>query len=407
MDQKIFRLAGKVQHYDWGGKTFIPEFLGINNAEGRPFAEYWMGAHQNAPALIESPVAGTLKLDAFIATNPAEHLGGGVSKRFVALPYLFKILDVKDMLSIQVHPSREAATRGFAEENARGLSLQSSERNYKDENHKPELMLALSEFWLLHGFKEPAAMERILQSVPELAVFLPAWKQNGYEAVYRQAMEMTQERVNQLLQPLISRILPLYDSNKLDRISEDFWAARAFHNFCKTGDIDRGLFSIYFFNLVNLHPGEVIFQDAGLLHAYLEGQNLELMANSDNVLRGGLTSKKVDVSELMKHVRFEPTSPRIIRPVQASSDGEAVYPTPATDFELRKMQLAPGQSMVLTCSTADIFLIWSGTANASAGETRLELVKGQCLIGLPGAEIQFRSGSLGALVYHATVPDVE
>ena len=285
----IFRLTGLVQHYNWGGHRFLPVLLRKENPSDQPFAEYWMGAHKNAPSLIENGTGIFQPLDKFIAREEKEVLGETVQKRFGRLPYLFKILDVKDMLSIQVHPSKETALIEFAAENEEGIPLDAPQRTYKDDNHKPELMVALSEFWLLHGFKPFDKLEIILQTVPELQFLLPILKKDGMERMYKVVMEMKQEEVNKRLQPLADRILALYISQHLSKPDEDFWAARAYRTFCLHGNIDRGLFSIYFFNLVKLEPGEAIFQDAGILHAYLEGQNLEIMANSDNVLRGLLT----------------------------------------------------------------------------------------------------------------------
>src|SRR6185312_14307445 len=308
-ERKVYKLSGKVQHYAWGGADFIPALLSMPNREKRPFAEYWIGAHENSPAMVETDglekgaagaAAGQVALDAYIRQRPAERLGPYTAQRFGRLPYLLKILDVKDMLSIQVHPSKQAAEAEFAAENARGMAPGAPDRNYKDDNHKPELMAALSEFWLLHGFKPEEDLIRLLADTPELNFLTPVFAVGGYQQLYRTVMEMPQKNVREVLQPLLDRIIPLYKSGELSRNQEHFWAARAALTYGGHGEIDRGIFSIYFFNLLNLQPGEAIFQAAGLPHAYLEGQNVEIMANSDNVLRGGLTQKHVDVPELMK-----------------------------------------------------------------------------------------------------------
>ncbi len=267
-----------------------------------------------------------------------ELLGAYTAGRFGRLPYLLKILDVKDMLSIQVHPSKSYAEQAFLEENKKGIPLNAPDRNYKDDNHKPELMVALSDFWLLHGFKPAALMKRTLQQIPELRFLGPIFDKDGYQGLYKTVMEMEQLDVNAVLQPLLDRILPAYRDGRLSKDREDFWAARAALTFNETGRIDRGIFSVYLFNLVNLRPGEAIFQDAGLPHAYLEGQNVEIMANSDNVLRGGLTPKHIDVPELLKNIRFEATEPNII--LGKSVDGPiAVFQTPAPDFELSRIEV--------------------------------------------------------------------
>jgi mannose-6-phosphate isomerase len=367
-DTRVFRLQGKVQHYAWGGSNYLPRLLSLSNPEGRPFAEYWMGAHDNAPSELlagpggdeETATAGkALPLNEYVKQDPEGTLGEYTATKFGRLPYLLKILDVKEMLSIQVHPTKRNAELEFAAENKKGVPLTAPERNYKDDNHKPELGLALSEFWLLHGFKPAARLEATLLATPELGFLAPVFAREGYQGLYKTVMEMPQEEVNKVLQPLLHRILPLYKEQRLNKNEEHFWAARAAITYNQPGIIDRGIFSIYFFNLLCLQPGEAIFQAAGLPHAYLEGQNVEIMANSDNVLRGGLTPKHVDVAELLKHIQFEQTVPRII----AEDNGPGhitIYTTPAPDFELSKINLLAGESMTVKAHSAEIFIVMEG-----------------------------------------------
>ncbi|HMH33407.1 MAG TPA: hypothetical protein VK543_10275, partial [Puia sp.] len=250
----------------------------------------------------------------------------------------------------------------------------------KDDNHKPELMLALSEFWLLHGFRRRSSLEQTLQKVPELQFLVYPFTHGSYEGLYRKVMEMPQEDVDETLRPLLNRIIPAYQKNLLQKNDEHFWAARAALTFNREEHIDRGIFSIYFFNLLNLHPGEAIFQDAGLPHAYLEGQNIEIMANSDNVLRGGLTSKHIDVQELMQHIKFEETVPEIIHG-QKTSDHELVFPTPAPDFELSLLILEQGETISSASATAEIFLLMDGEAEIIENDqNRLLIEKGEAFV---------------------------
>lgn len=399
---KISKLQGKVQPYTWGGSQFIPALLQQQNPDNKPFAEYWMGAHDNAPAVVTGIDGQQQPLNALLAANPAL-LGKKVQAEFGKLPYLFKVLDVKDMLSIQVHPEKKAAIADFAAENARGVALNAPHRNYKDDNHKPELMYALSEFWLLHGFKTADKLTAVLEATPELRFLLPVFGAGDYATLYKKVMEMDQQAVNTHLQPLIDRILPQYEKGALTRTQEDFWAARAFNTFCEPGRIDRGIFSIYFFNVVNLHPGEAIFQDAGILHAYLEGQNMEIMANSDNVLRGGLTNKHVDVQELMKHVVFEPIVPTVINGVAGPAAGEEIYVTPVNDFELHRISLAAGSNTTVTATTADIFFVYKGDVQAHAGENSVGLQQGEAMLAAAGTAVTI-STLKGTEVFVATVP---
>ncbi|HEV2355491.1 MAG TPA: mannose-6-phosphate isomerase, class I [Puia sp.] len=412
-ERKVFKLVGRVQHYAWGGTEFIPAMLSVPNPAQRPFAEYWMGAHTNAPSTLELPGRdlpesregdGRVGLGAYIAQSPEERLGPYTARRFGRLPYLLKVLDVKEMLSIQVHPSKAAAEREFAAENVRGVDIAAAGRNYKDDNHKPELMTALSEFWLLHGFKAEEDLIRLLADTPELNFLTPAFATGGYQQLYKTVMEMPQAEVNGVLQPLLDRILPLYRGSDLGKTQEHFWAARAAMTYDGGGRIDRGIFSIYLFNLLNLHPGEAIFQDAGLPHAYLEGQNVEIMANSDNVLRGGLTPKHVDVGELMKHVRFEATTPRII--VGDSDAGHIkVYSTPAPDFELSRISLMAGEAVGVKAHSAEIFLVTEGLVGViEEGGLPFSRRRGDSFVAFHGARFQLKVQEQDVVLYRAAVP---
>lgn len=402
---KIFKLNGKVQHYAWGGSDFIPALLHRSNPARQPFAEYWMGAHDNVPSEVVLPNGSIQPLNEFIKKNPAGVLGQKVQTRFGRLPYLFKVLDVKDMLSIQVHPSKQAAEAAFEAENRKGTPLNAPDRNYKDDNHKPELMLALSDFWLLHGFKSPGPLIKLLLETPELQFLIPIFDGKNYEALYETVMLMPLQEVNERLQPLLDRIVPLYENGSLDRSQEDFWAARAYKTFCQPNIIDRGIFSIYFFNLVHLQPGEAIFQDAGIPHAYLEGQNMELMANSDNVLRGGLTNKHIDVTELMHHVRFEAVVPDILKGKPGAVAGEDLFPTPAADFELHRLTLRTGQQVTLPVAAADIFFVYSGSVQAGDGTAELSLAGGETFLATAGAQVAVKAVQ-DVVLFRATVPNV-
>ncbi|THU40639.1 mannose-6-phosphate isomerase, class I [Niastella caeni] len=400
---KIFKLQGKVQHYTWGGMDFIPALLHLSNSDKKPFAEYWMGAHDNVPAEVVLPDGSLQPLNAFIKQDAVALLGNSVHQRFGRLPYLLKVLDVKDMLSIQVHPTKAAAVSAFAAENMKGTPLNAPNRNYKDDNHKPELMLALSNFWLLHGFKSPQALVSILMQTPELQFLVPVFNNKNYHALYEMVMTMDQIEVDEHLRPLLDRIVPLYEKGFLNRSQEDFWAARAAKTFCEPNKIDRGIFSIYLFNLVKLQPGEAIFQDAGIPHAYLEGQNMEIMANSDNVLRGGLTNKYIDVPELMHHTKFEAVIPDIIKGTAGAVAVETVFPTPAADFELRKLELKTGSPVSLTAATAEIYFVYEGAVKATDGQREISLRKGEALLSTAGAAFELQP-SHDAVVFRATVP---
>ncbi len=375
---KLFPLKGSVQHYSWGGTAYLPALLNIENPNHEPFAEYWLGAHDKAPSYVEITNDETIPLNKYIEQSQVETLGENIASNFHRLPYLLKILDVKDMLSIQVHPSRKYAEAAFKKENEMGIALDAPNRNYKDDNHKPELMVALSEFWLLHGFKEASLLSHTLKSIKELKPLLKVFTTKGYEGLYRYVMEMPQDKVNEMLQPLLKRIIPAYHQQVFKKDEADFWAARAAQTFNVTPDIDRGIFSIYLFNLVHLQPGEAIYQAAGILHAYLEGQNVEIMANSDNVLRGGLTPKHVDVNELMNLVKFKEVKPAIIRPKNGAP--ETIYYTPAKDFELTGYFLKKNESVIRQSATTEIILVLEGEIQLKEGKHELVLKTGESAV---------------------------
>lgn len=373
--KKLFKIDGKLQNYAWGGKSFIPKLLGKQPSE-EPVAEYWMGAHEKAPSVV---LPDGIKLDELIHKAPEKFLGKKVASRFGRLPYLFKVLDVRDMLSIQVHPSKEAAEKGYQSENELGVALTSPQRNYKDDNHKPEIMVALSEFWLLHGFKSEQAIAQTLRQTPEFSHLIDIFDSEGYLGLYKTVMEEDVQKTNERLQPLIDRIIEAFKSNDLAKSEPEYWAAKAYESFCSVGNIDKGIYSIFFFNILCLAPGEGIFQDSGVPHAYLEGQNIELMANSDNVLRGGLTPKHVDVPELLKHVVFEETVPNVLVGDQSHDGFKSLYPCSAPDFDLSKISLSNDEKLTATSESLEIILVVEGEALAESEGEVLTLHQGEAM----------------------------
>jgi len=403
---RVMPITGKVQHYAWGGFYYLPKLLNIPVKKGETYAEFWLGTHERGSAEFQAGPETTVSLKDYVEAFPEETMGEQAAKKFGRLPFLLKVLDVKDMLSIQVHPTKENAQVAFEDENVRGIGLSAPERNFKDNNHKPELMLALSEFWLLHGFKNPKAIQNILREVPELHFLVPVFGGDNYQELYQQVMEMPQHQVDRHLKTLVERNLIHYNAGKLSKSKEDFWAARAGITYSHEGHIDRGIFSIYLFNLVHLQPGEAVYQDAGLPHAYLEGQNVEIMSNSDNVLRGGLTPKHVDVKELMKHVKFEPTIPNIITGKTIEPE-RVVYETPAPDFELSRLTIQKGNSIRLISRSIEIFLIFSGTAEISGTEGNVfKRNKGQAWVTFDAANSEIAALE-DTVIYQASIPGMK
>jgi mannose-6-phosphate isomerase len=393
----IFKLKGKVQHYAWGGFEYIPQLLGVKNKEHKPFAEYWMGAHPSASSeiLIDGRPSSLYDL---IQKDPSTYIGDDVKEKFNELPYLFKILDVNEMLSIQVHPSKAEALKGFEREEAEGIPIDAPHRNYKDKNHKPEVMVALSDFWLLHGFKNESELRKVLSEVPEFNFLQPVFETEGYYGLYKKVMEFPQDEVDEILAPLLTRLL----NNKQDfsRTDPGYWAAKLFGNNEPLTNIDRGIFSIYFLNIMEVKPGEAVFQGAGIPHAYLYGQNVELMANSDNVLRGGLTPKHIDVPELLKHTTFEAVDPIVLKG-EAKLNGEQNYPCPVEDFGLSAIRLQPGQTFTGESASAEIFIVIEGAVDITG--TFLNVDKGESFIVFPRTKFQVQT-TVGCLLFKAFVP---
>ena len=377
----IFRLKPAIQNYAWGGDVFIPKLVGVEAEEGLTYAEVWMGAHQRGPALTKINGA-EINLAELVKENPRAHLGDAVIERFgESLPYLFKVLDVKKMLSIQAHPTKAAAMAGFQTENEKGIPITALHRNYKDDNHKPEVMVALSDFYLLHGFKSQNEITEVLEKVESFHPLQIHFADQNIKALYKAVMEMPQEDVNILLNPLKEKLLPMLEEGGVKKESADYWAALAFTDYPE--NCDRGIFSIYFFNLVRLKKGEGIFQDAGIPHAYLDGINVELMANSDNVFRGGLTQKYIDVNELLEHLVFQPVVPEILKG-EVVSETEKVYATPAPDFELSEIRINPMSSYIEKTKTPETLILIAGNALLESDGQKESASKGDIFFLPPG-----------------------
>ncbi len=413
----LLLLNGSVQHYDWGGYGFIPRLLGIENKEAKPFAELWIGAPPKSPATAR--ISGKAEsLERIIASAPESILGAGISSRFGGrLPYLLKILDVRAMLSIQAHPGKNQAAEGFARENAEQIDVQSTRRNYRDANHKPEVHVALTEFWMLHGFRPLEEIARTFSAVPELSSLMPDFdrrlaasgrtakaRRDLLRALYATVMRMPQDRVDALLNPLITR----FESEKpKDKTKPAFWVLRAAMQFpLPGGHRDRGIFSIFLLNLLRLLPGQGTFQPPGVLHAYLEGINIELMANSDNVLRGGLTLKHVDVDELMRSLSFESGSPGVISgdPV---TDIETLYKTPVDEFELSRIEIVAEKAYARRDGYGpDSLIVLDGAPSVKSDRSVLSLQRGDIVLAPHGVGYTIESLTGRAVLYKASVPTI-
>ena len=396
----MHQLTGRVQHYPWGGNTFIPSLLSQENSHNQPFAEYWLGVHSGGPSRVFLGQRAFTFLPALINSDKTRYLGASVTSTFGNLPFLLKVLDVKDMLSIQVHPSKASAEEGFSRENEAGISLDAPNRNYKDTNHKPEVMVALSDdFWLLHGFSPE--IDRTLEVYDFLNPLKKVFVEGGIRALYQYVMELPQHAVDELIGEHAKAIMPKYLDSELDKSSPDFWAARAIANMgAGNSHFDRGIFSIYLFNIVHLKRGEGIFQGAGMPHAYLEGQNIELMSNSDNVLRAGLTPKYVDIPELIRNTSFVPTFPEIIHGDLNKTLQE--YSCPVPDFTLFTVFVRAGEIQSFLEGSPKILLVMNGIGWCLSAETE-QISTGMALFLGASETLDIRAES-DLLIFIASVP---
>ena len=395
--QKAYKLQGKHRHYDWGGKTFLPNLMGVENVNHLPYAEYWMGAHTSAASTIQTP-DGEQDLAQLIKQEPVQWLGKEVATKFKALPYLYKILDVRDMLSIQVHPSKENAVIGFKAEENKGIAIDASNRNYKDQNHKPEVMVALSDFWLLHGFLAPAILEERLNSNSNLKPLLHEFKEGDYHNLYTYFMQLPMAVSDAILKPLLEEAAKEVVKGTVTKKNPHYWANKYYADGIPSKNIDKGIFSIYILNIVNIPKYQGIFQGAGILHAYLEGQNIELMANSDNVLRGGLTPKHIDVNELIQHVSFVPTYPSILK-AKKLTEQEANYACPASDFGLTNIRLNVGEVYTISTYSLELLLVMDGEVEIEG----IAYKAGDTALLTPKANLSIKAKSQ-ALLFKAYVP---
>ena len=336
MRPSVFVLDNPVQNYAWGSRHAIADLLGRPSPSAAPEAELWIGAHPKAPSRIVSP-AGLGTLDRAIQNDPVDILGREVCDQFGnELPFLLKVLAAAEPLSIQAHPDHEQARRGWARENAEGVPVDASHRNYRDPNHKPELVCALSAFTALKGFRPLEEVVRNLEPVarpefgPELGRVARDQTPLALRALFARLMTLDPEEQA----PLLKRATG--EATRRRRSDSAWeWVARLMTRY--PGDVS--VLSPLYLNLITLAAGDALFLPAGELHAYLEGTALEIMANSDNVLRGGLTPKHVDVPELLATLVFEGRAPEVLKAAPAAP-GEKVYRTPAREFELGLLEIA-------------------------------------------------------------------
>ncbi|WP_326670346.1 mannose-6-phosphate isomerase, class I [Streptomyces sp. NBC_01257] len=388
------RLSNTVRPYAWGSTTAIPNLLGVAPT-GEPQAEMWMGAHPGAPSRITRTGTDTAPaeqaLTDVIAADPARELGRPAVEKFgPRLPFLLKLLAAGAPLSLQVHPDLAQAQEGYADEERRSVPIDAPHRVYKDANHKPELICALTPFDGLCGFRRPVEAAEAMEAlgVDSLKPYADLLRAHPEEAALREVLTAILTADPAQMAETVTAV-----AAAAERIGGSYAPyARAAHHFPG----DAGVVAALLLNYVQLQPGEALFLDAGVPHAYFGGLGVEIMANSDNVLRCGLTPKHIDVPELLRIVRFEATDPGILRP-EASPSGEELYETPVDEFRLSRFDLSPGAAPVdLAAATPQILLCTAGAPKV--GE--LGLVPGDSVF-VPAGEKAEVSGT--GTLFRATV----
>ena len=398
---RIFVLKNPIQPYAWGSFTAIPGLLGTPSPAPQPQAELWMGAHPKASSQIQIGGRWFSLIDA-IDQHPERFLGAKVAERFEnRLPYLFKILAASKALSIQAHPDRETAVRGFERENDQGIALDDPRRNYKDRNHKPECICALTPFWALCGFRASEAIaERLMLLCPrEMTDVVGKLKaspgERPLESFWGTLLRLEQERIKRIVAETAAKARLHCESDPVCR-----WIMRLYELYPD----DIGVLSPAILNLVRLNPGQALYLPDGELHAYLEGTAIEVMANSDNVIRGGLTAKHVDVHELLRVLKFRERHLEVIQPVPLS-DAEAVYVTPADEFRLSRIQVNEALFYESPSKRSLEILFCLGgrpVIRNDGGDQDLRIEKGQAVL-VPAAVNAYRISGRAEL-YKTSVP---
>lgn len=368
-------IHGTAMHFPWGTSDAIPAILGIP-ADGRPFAEYWLGAHPVAPSLVADQ-----RLDQLVA-NDISILGPAATDAFGGrFPYLLKLLSARHALSIQAHPNRELAEEGFAREEAAGIRIGDAQRSYKDDWPKPELLVALSDFELLAGFRNPAdtfeLFDRLGVAEALESVIGPLWARRGASAteeVFLDVLSITDDRLHLVSEVLVAAVRHAGDADEVGDL------ARLIIELDASFPGDPGILAACLMNHVTLKPGEAVFVPPGTMHAHLSGTGVEVMANSDNVVRGGLTNKHIAVEELVSVVDFSDSLIEVLRGSEVEP-GVWHYPVNCIEFAVWRIESRAGRETAVPADgAARIVLVTRGDAMLRGDGTTLPLEHGQAAL---------------------------
>ncbi|UYI47319.1 mannose-6-phosphate isomerase, class I [Vibrio natriegens] len=388
----IFRLSNPIKNFEWGCKYALSELFGIPNPDMRPQAELWMGAHSNGSSLVN--IRGEdLSLADAINSDSAYWLGEQMEKGVEQLPFLVKILAANQPLSIQVHPSKAAAETGFEKENALGVAFDAPERNYKDSNHKPELVYAITPYLAMNGFRQLDEIHNLFSAMelPSVALMLEPFLSNPskqtLERLFAAILQLDESEKQQAVSELLN-----FDSTK-DHSAEITEAFQLITELAKLYPDDVGLFSPLFLNIIELQPGEAMFLYAETPHSYLKGVGVEVMANSDNVLRAGLTPKYIDVPELIANTKFESIKPSALKMEPTKQGERLIYPIPVEDF---KFDIIDDAILDITVLSPEILLCVNGSAEIKTEQNCVMLKAGESVM-IPAATSSYSLNSQGVV----------
>ena len=384
----FFPMENVIQDYIWGSRTSISKLLGINNPENKHQAEIWMGAHPNGCSKIINN-GNTQLLSDFIAQNKDAILTPKTNAQFAELPYLFKVLAAGEALSVQVHPSKAQAEEGFAKEEAAGIPRNAGNRNYKDPNHKPELVYALTPYQAMNGFREFDQSITLFKKINIAAIenlvtaFAATPNSAGLEAFFSALLSLKGD----IKERAVNELIDYANANKDDALFALILELALQH----PGDI--GLFTPLMLNVITLQPGEAMFLYACTPHAYLKGTGLEIMANSDNVLRAGLTPKYMDVAELVSCTKFDAIPFETLQFTPEQKEGGEYYAIPVEDFKFALFKSIT--DLTMTVDSAEILLALDNdvTLIHESGET-VVINKGQSVF-IPAYAKQYQLTSTG------------
>nr|WP_212763148.1 mannose-6-phosphate isomerase, class I [Gordonia araii] len=336
-------LEGLIRPYAWGSRTSIATIRGLPTPSAHPEAELWFGAHPAGQAqCLDDHGRPDHSLLAEIEADPLAALGQPVIDEFgVRLPYLLKVLAADEPLSLQAHPSAEQAAEGFARENAAGIRIDAPERNYRDPWHKPEVIVAMTPFDALAGFRDAGRTVELLRELslpaldPYLGMIAGQPDCHGLRALFTTWITLPEAVLAELVPAVIDAAVAVLAAGPTEFDAE----LRTLLELGEAYPRDPGVLASLLLNRIHLEPGQALYLAAGNLHAYLRGTGIEVMANSDNVLRGGLTPKHIDVPELLRVLDFAPVQPVQLSPEVTTLGAERIYVTPAPEFRISRVEL--------------------------------------------------------------------